>query len=173
MPFITSSHNSIESMILLDPRLLMDHLHLAIATVADDKQSWSRTHSTGFIKASFLSDLLTEAGPYKQWLVDFLECCGLVFKKGTDLFLPYFALVPSSTLSPLADRKDWVLYVKFEEHEGSQVFWRLALGLAGRSDSPGSLAVADAHCCSFLHAGLHVTVHHQKVDDRVKFIFTR
>lgn len=124
MPFITSQHGSIESLILLDPRVLMEQLHVAIATINDDKQTYARTHSTGFIRASQFVDLL-EASPYKHLLLDFFESCGLIFKKpstppeagdqegSVDLFIPLFALQPSvGPGSGTTNKKDWVLYLR-------------------------------------------------------------
>lgn len=180
--FNISDHFSIEQLVILNPKTLLEHLHHVISVIADDKLKWGRVHSTGFISAADFSALSPCREPDKvKMIIEFLECSGLIFRcpkpsnvAGVEYFLPYFAQVPSTTDAPPTVRTDADLYLQFiGGHESTQTYFQLVFGLANYCDTPDSLEVQANNCCVLYHNSRHITIFHQKLEDRIKFIFRR
>ena len=180
--FNINDYITIEQLVILNPKKLLEHLHHILSVLADDKLKWGRVHSTGFISASDFCNLAQCRDTAKmEIIVGFLECSGLIFRRpkqsnvvGLEFFVPYFAQVPSSTDAPPTDKKDSDLFLQFVVgHESTQTYFELVFGLANSCDNPSSLVVHANNCCMFTHSGYHITVFHQKLQDRIKFIFKR
>ena len=150
-----------------------------MSVIAADKQSYGRTHSTSFISALAFTNICKQHGLQAQYLIEFMECFGLIFRRhntsgpNLEYFLPYFSLVPSSADCPHTDKKDFEFYLQFSDHESVQTFFHVVFMLDLQSDSPGGLVVQNESCCVIQHRGMLVTIFHMKIDDRVKFIFRR
>lgn len=189
-PSFCQSLVSIDKYVILKPRYLLDCLSQAVATLNSDKQTWSRTFCTGFIKAEELIRLMNIQGDsnHQKCVIEFLHRIGLIFSKPkscvtmeteyfhtmeTEYFLPYFAQVPSSCDIPLAGKKDLELYLQFTDHESYQTFYQVVFMLVNKCDNVDSLAVHAANCTTFTHQRMLITAYFQKTDDVVKLIFRR
>ena len=180
-PYFSPKVHHIEQVVIIDPKVLLLQLRNIINTLSEDKIKWARTLTTGFISVSEINSIASFADEnMTQVITEFLECIGLIFQKpkpsnitGQEYFMPYFAQVPSSSEPPSAGKRDLELCLKFSEHEAPQTFYVLVFALASTCDTPDSLTIHSASCAVLYHLGLQVTVHHQKLIDKVKFIFRR
>lgn len=173
---------SIDNRVILNPRSLLCYLNRPLSVINEDKHTWSRTVCTGFVRKSDLTYMtgFSDNEMLCKNLMDFWECNGLVFRKPkssktaeVEFFVPYFAQVPSSNDVPTAGKKDLELYMQFTDHESSQTFYQVVFILVANSDFQDSLSIQGANCAVFTSSGYHVTAFHQKIDDRIKFIFRR
>ncbi|XP_045165731.2 uncharacterized protein LOC123529462 isoform X2 [Mercenaria mercenaria] len=179
-PYFSQGVHSIESRVILNPKFLLGSLNYVLSVIYEDKQTWSRTLCTGFLRKSDLAHLTGFSDVMCRNVIDFWECNGLIFRKPqssemgeTEFFIPYFSQVPSSNEIPLAGRKDLELYLQFTEHESSQSFYQVVFTLAAHSDNIDSLTVPGTNCAVFTYKGFLVTAFHQKIEDRIKFILCR
>lgn len=171
---------SVQDLVILNPKKVLEHLHHIITVISDDKVKWGRAFATGFVSSADLNTLamVRDKDQFKV-IVEFLECSGLILHHpkpsniaGMEYFIPYFAQVPSSTDVPATGKNDMDLYLQFDGgHESTPMFYQLAFGLAGLCDAPDSVTVQAINCCAFFHTGRHITMFHQKLEDRIKFIF--
>ncbi|XP_052213543.1 uncharacterized protein LOC127832254 isoform X2 [Dreissena polymorpha] len=183
-PFFLARSYSVDQHVILNPRVLLTHLHHVTTVITGDKITWSRVHSTGLILQSELSSILkSQVGESQVGVItQFLECVGMLFRKPRnsvnktgqqDYYIPYFVQVPSCTEFPASGKKDLELYLYFSDHQSTQTLFQLAVMLALASDTSESLSISETNSCSVVHMGIHVTLFHHKLEDKIKFIFRR
>ena len=181
MPYFSQGVYSIDSKVILNPKFLLGSLYHVLSVIYDERQAWSRTLCTGFLTKSELIHLIgfSDNSPMCRNIIDFWECNGLIFRKRqsgeaeAEFFIPYFSQVPSSNEVPMAGKKDLELYLQFTEHESSQTFYQVVFTLAQISHNEDSLVIQGSNCATFNYKGYLVTTFHLKMEDRVKFIFSR
>ncbi|XP_052780574.1 uncharacterized protein LOC128217458 [Mya arenaria] len=181
-PYFSSRVHCVEQIVIIDPKVLLRQQRIIINTISEDKIQWSRAHSTSYVSSGELGSIscIRDNENLSSVITEILECVGLIFRQpksltdsSQDYFLPYFALVPSSMDYPSAGKKDLELYLQFCDHESSQAFYVLVYGLVGSSDTPDSLTIHSSNCATLYHRDIQVTVFHNKLEDKVKFIFRR
>ena len=159
---------------------MAERLHSAVSAIADDRQRWAKVHSYGLIEIQeFLKPCCLGNGSGNPQIADFMESYGLIFhylpgrSQLREYFLPYFIISGGTSENIVVDKKDHVLYLQFKRIHGStQLFFHLLFNIAARSDS-GSFSIQTVNCCSFRYHGFSCTSLHQKLDDRIMFVFTR
>ena len=177
---ITLSHlQKVEYLVLIDPKVMAERLHSAISAIADDRQRWAKVHSYGLVELQEFVKLLVNSGTGNHHIAEFMESYGLIFRhfpgqsEQMEYFLPYFAVVAGSSENIGVDKKDHVLYLQFKSHGSTQLFFHLLFNIASHTDSPKSFSVQTVNCCNFKYHGISCTSLHQKLDDRIMFLFKR
>ena len=171
----------VEYLVLIDPKVMAERLHSALCAIADDRQRWAKVHSYGLIEIQdFVKPCCIGNGAGNQQIAEFMESYGLIFRyfpgqsQQKEYFLPYFATAGAGTSDNIiVDKKDHVLYLQFKSHGSTQLFFHLLFNIASYSDSIRSFSIQTVNSCSFKYHGFSCTSLHQKLDDRIMFLFTR
>ena len=177
---ITLSHlQKIECMVMIEPKVMVERLHSIVSAIAEDRQRWAKVHSYGLIEIQDFLKLCTDSEAGSRHIAEFMESYGLIFRhfsgqsQQMEYFLPYFALVSSSSENFNIDRQDYILYLQFKSHGSSQLFFHLLFNIASHTDSPKSFSVQTVNCCYFKYHGMTCMSVHHKLEDRIMFMFKR
>ena len=110
-----------------------------------------------------------------------MECNGIIVKKANspdcgnaaEYFFPYFAIPLSTADKPVIENREHELYLKFNDHQPSQIYYALLFTAGANCDVPSSFSVQDIQTCVFQQMGYHAVAYHQKIEDRIHFVFKR
>ncbi|KAL3852127.1 hypothetical protein ACJMK2_015810 [Sinanodonta woodiana] len=176
----------IESVVLLDPKILLDKLSVLLMTSPRMSQSINakklfRLGSTGVISAGDLLNLCTNLEPNGPQILNFMECCGLIFRcrepktGSTEYFIPYFAQESSQDseiLNPEVSN-GYILHLQFKHHSSTQLFFHLVFTMASKSEGMSASSIKCLNCCQIQYSGVNFTIIHHKKENRISFLFKR
>lgn len=165
---------SAESMLLLDPEVLLQPLnqliHLDFNSLNNQdqvKQNWLELQCSATIECSdFITYTMDESKEY-QFILSFLESFGILNRKNNKYFIPYFLQEPNYLVEPQYDRNDVLINIKCHSRTTSLTFFQLLWYLESQEDHCTEWCIQDSRTCRLCFDNVNFTFIHEKQLDRI------